>query len=41
MLVIAFDGNWDALFNDMAAISCCSLPAELAAKLVVNEALKI
>jgi len=36
MLVIAFDDNWDALFSDMAAMSCWSLPA----KLVVNEDLE-
>ncbi|XP_010528916.1 PREDICTED: probable protein phosphatase 2C 5 [Tarenaya hassleriana] len=39
-LVIASDGIWDALSSDMAAESCRGLPAELAAKLVVEEALR-
>ncbi|GLT37970.1 hypothetical protein SLA2020_122490 [Shorea laevis] len=39
-LVIASDGIWDALSSDMAAKSCRGLPAELAAKLVVKEALR-
>ncbi|KAK4852497.1 hypothetical protein QYF36_024658 [Acer negundo] len=39
-LVIASDGIWDALSSDMAAQSCRGLPAELAAKLVVKEALR-
>ncbi|KAF5952129.1 hypothetical protein HYC85_010073 [Camellia sinensis] len=39
-LIIASDGIWDALSSDVAAQSCCGLPAELAAKLVVKEALR-
>ncbi|TXG65439.1 hypothetical protein EZV62_006714 [Acer yangbiense] len=39
-LMIASDGIWDALSSDMAAQSCRGLPAELAAKLVVKEALR-
>lgn len=39
-LIIASDGIWDALTSDMAAKSCRGLPAELAAKLVVKEALR-
>lgn len=39
-LVIASDGIWDALSSDVAAKSCRGLPAELAAKLVVKEALR-
>ncbi|KAL3830874.1 hypothetical protein ACJIZ3_019676 [Penstemon smallii] len=39
-LIIASDGVWDALSSEMAAKSCRGLPAELAAKLVVKEALK-
>ncbi|XVE89591.1 hypothetical protein DITRI_Ditri20bG0008300 [Diplodiscus trichospermus] len=39
-LVIASDGIWDALSSDMAAKSCWGLPADLAAKLVVKEALR-
>ncbi|KAG5525413.1 hypothetical protein RHGRI_031915 [Rhododendron griersonianum] len=39
-LIIASDGIWDALSSDMAAESCRGLPAELAAKLVVKEALR-
>ncbi|TXG65207.1 hypothetical protein EZV62_006482 [Acer yangbiense] len=39
-LVIASDGIWDALSSDMVAQSCRGLPAELAAKLVVKEALR-
>ncbi|KAL3573413.1 hypothetical protein D5086_024026 [Populus alba] len=39
-LVIASDGIWDALSSDMAAKSCRGLPAEIAAKLVVKEALR-
>ncbi|MBA0591143.1 hypothetical protein Gorai_019828, partial [Gossypium raimondii] len=39
-LIIASDGIWDALSSDMAANSCRGLPAELAAKLVVKEALR-
>jgi hypothetical protein len=35
-LIIASDGIWDTLSNDMAAMSCRGLPAELAAKLVVK-----
>ncbi|KAF4392453.1 hypothetical protein G4B88_005412 [Cannabis sativa] len=39
-LIIASDGIWDALSSDIAAKSCRGLPAELAAKLVVKEALR-
>ncbi|XP_028118019.1 probable protein phosphatase 2C 5 [Camellia sinensis] len=39
-LIIASDGIWDALSSDMAAQSCRGLPAEIAAKLVVKEALR-
>ncbi|KAB1202177.1 putative protein phosphatase 2C 5 [Morella rubra] len=39
-LIIASDGIWDALPSDMAAKSCRGLPTELAAKLVVKEALR-
>ncbi|XP_044481888.1 probable protein phosphatase 2C 5 [Mangifera indica] len=39
-LIIASDGIWDALASDMAAKACRGLPAELAAKLVVKEALR-
>ncbi|KAK7269398.1 hypothetical protein RIF29_22124 [Crotalaria pallida] len=39
-LIIASDGIWDALSSDAAAKSCRGLPAELAAKLVVKEALR-
>ncbi|XP_073288115.1 probable protein phosphatase 2C 5 [Primulina huaijiensis] len=39
-LIIASDGIWDALSSDVAAHSCRGLPAELAAKLVVKEALR-
>ncbi|XP_021900435.1 probable protein phosphatase 2C 5 [Carica papaya] len=39
-LIIASDGVWDALSSDMAAKSCRGLPAELAARLVVKEALR-
>ncbi|KAI4357774.1 hypothetical protein L6164_001701 [Bauhinia variegata] len=39
-LVIASDGIWDALSSEMAAKSCRGLPAELAAKQVVKEALR-
>ncbi|XP_057961855.1 probable protein phosphatase 2C 5 [Malania oleifera] len=39
-LIIASDGIWDALSSDMAAKSCRGLPAKLAAKLVVKEALR-
>ncbi|KAJ8529574.1 hypothetical protein K7X08_036409 [Anisodus acutangulus] len=39
-LIIASDGIWDALSSDSAAQSCRGLPAELAAKLVVKEALR-
>lgn len=35
-LIIASDGIWDTLSNDIAAMSCRGLPAELAAKLVVK-----
>ncbi|GAB2277386.1 hypothetical protein Dimus_012090 [Dionaea muscipula] len=39
-LIIASDGIWDALSNDNAAKTCRGLPADLAAKLVVKEALR-
>ncbi|XP_057765823.1 probable protein phosphatase 2C 15 [Salvia miltiorrhiza] len=39
-LIIASDGVWDALSSEMAAKSCRGLPAELAARLVVKEALR-
>ncbi|XP_022978968.1 probable protein phosphatase 2C 15 isoform X1 [Cucurbita maxima] len=39
-LIIASDGIWDALSSDMAAKSCRGLPAELAARQVVKEALR-
>ncbi|KAK1317037.1 putative protein phosphatase 2C 33 [Acorus calamus] len=39
-LIIASDGIWDTLSSEMAAESCRGLPAELAAKLVVKEALR-
>ncbi|KAK7392056.1 hypothetical protein VNO78_20482 [Psophocarpus tetragonolobus] len=39
-LIIASDGIWDALSSDMAAKSCRGLHVELAAKLVVKEALR-
>ncbi|KAK6143884.1 hypothetical protein DH2020_024232 [Rehmannia glutinosa] len=39
-LIIASDGIWDALSSDTAAQSCRGLPADLAAKLVVKEALR-
>ncbi|GAV85608.1 PP2C domain-containing protein [Cephalotus follicularis] len=39
-LIIASDGIWDALSSDVAAKSCRGLPAELAAKLVVKDALR-
>jgi serine/threonine protein phosphatase PrpC len=39
-LVIASDGIWDALPSEMAAKACFGLPAELAAKQVVKEALR-
>lgn len=39
-LIIASDGIWDALSSDLAAKACRGLPAELAAKLVVKEALR-
>lgn len=39
-LIIASDGIWDALSSDVAAQCCRGLPAELAAKLVVKEALR-
>ncbi|VAH26097.1 unnamed protein product [Triticum turgidum subsp. durum] len=39
-LIMASDGIWDALSNEAAAKSCRGLPAELAAKLVVKQALK-
>ncbi|KAK4476719.1 hypothetical protein RD792_015879 [Penstemon davidsonii] len=39
-LIIASDGIWDALSSDAAAQSCRGLPADLAAKLVVKEALR-
>ncbi|KAL3538235.1 hypothetical protein ACH5RR_001601 [Cinchona calisaya] len=39
-LIIASDGIWDALSSDLAAQSCRGLPADLAARLVVKEALR-
>lgn len=39
-LIIASDGIWDALSSDVAAQCCRGLPADLAAKLVVKEALR-
>ncbi|KAF7022457.1 hypothetical protein CFC21_035205 [Triticum aestivum] len=39
-LIIASDGIWDALSSDAAAKCCRGLPAELAAKQIVKEALK-
>ncbi|KAL2904810.1 putative protein phosphatase 2C 15 [Bienertia sinuspersici] len=39
-LIIASDGIWDALSSEMAAKSCQGLPAELAARQVVKEALR-
>ncbi|CAO2183870.1 unnamed protein product [Urochloa humidicola] len=39
-LIIASDGIWDALSSEAAAKSCRGLPAELAAKQVVKEALR-
>ncbi|KAK6931534.1 PPM-type phosphatase-like domain [Dillenia turbinata] len=39
-LIIASDGIWDALSSEDAAKSCRGLPAELAARQVVKEALK-
>ncbi|XP_068641592.1 probable protein phosphatase 2C 15 [Aristolochia californica] len=39
-LIIASDGIWDALSSETAAKSCRGLPAELAARQVVKEALR-
>ncbi|KAJ6854115.1 putative protein phosphatase 2C 15 [Iris pallida] len=39
-LIIASDGIWDALPSEMAAMSCRGLPAELAPRQVVKEALR-
>ncbi|CAL9776100.1 unnamed protein product [Musa acuminata subsp. burmannicoides] len=39
-LIIASDGIWDALSSELAAKACRGIPAELAAKLVVKEALR-
>uniref|UniRef100_A0A1J3ISZ2 protein-serine/threonine phosphatase n=1 Tax=Noccaea caerulescens TaxID=107243 RepID=A0A1J3ISZ2_NOCCA len=39
-LIIASDGIWDILLSDVAAKACRGLSAELAAKLVVKEALR-
>ncbi|CAM8911598.1 unnamed protein product [Rhodiola kirilowii] len=39
-LIIASDGIWDALSSEQAATVCRRLPAELAVKLVVKEALR-
>ncbi|XP_078439198.1 putative protein phosphatase 2C 33 isoform X2 [Wolffia australiana] len=39
-LIIASDGIWDAVSSETAAKACRGLPAELAAKLVVKEALR-
>lgn len=40
-LIIATDGVWDALSSEKAANCCRGLPAELAAKQIVKEALRI
>ncbi|KAJ3695689.1 hypothetical protein LUZ60_001066 [Juncus effusus] len=39
-LIIASDGIWDSLSSETAATSCRGLPAELAARQVVKEALR-
>ncbi|KAJ3683649.1 hypothetical protein LUZ60_013876 [Juncus effusus] len=39
-LIIASDGIWDAIDSEVAAKACHGLPTELAAKLVVKEALR-
>ncbi|XP_010532274.1 PREDICTED: probable protein phosphatase 2C 15 isoform X1 [Tarenaya hassleriana] len=39
-VIIASDGIWDALSSDVAAKTCRGLPAELAARQVVKEALR-
>ncbi|CDP00657.1 unnamed protein product [Coffea canephora] len=39
-MIIASDGIWDALSSEVAAKSCRGLPAELAARQVVKEALR-
>lgn len=39
-LIIASDGIWDSISSEAAAKACRGLPAELAAKLVVKEALR-
>lgn len=39
-LIIASDGVWDALSSEMTAKACRGLPAELAARQVVKEALR-
>ncbi|OMO57977.1 phosphatase 2C (PP2C)-like protein [Corchorus capsularis] len=39
-LIIASDGVWDALSSEVAAKSCRGLPAELAAREVVKEAIR-
>ncbi|KAJ7943119.1 Phosphatase 2C family protein [Quillaja saponaria] len=39
-LIIASDGIWDAVSSEMAAKSCRGVPAELAARQVVKEALR-
>ncbi|KAI3410714.1 PPM-type phosphatase domain-containing protein [Psidium guajava] len=39
-LIIASDGIWDSLPSEMAAKSCRGVPAELAARQVVKEALR-
>lgn len=39
-LIIASDGVWDALPSAVTAKCCCGLPAELAARQVVKEALR-
>lgn len=39
-LIIASDGIWDAISSEMAAKSCRGLPAELASRQVVKEALR-
>lgn len=40
-LIIASDGVWDALSNDKAAVCCRGLSADLAARQVVKEALRL
>lgn len=40
-LIVASDGIWDALSSEMAAKACRGLPAELAARQVVKEAVRM